>query len=514
LSQQGRLVDIVSALITLTGNVGGPVPSDGLGDINVIGTSPLNVTGNPGTFTLTIANDGGLAESFVTDSGTAIPNSTVLNVLGDSVQGSSTSGAGSTITITNSNATTTQKGVLETATDVEAIAAASATISVVPSNLNPLFASPPAIGGTLPSTAVFTQLDVDNIRIDTNTISSQDANGPITLLPNGTGGVVIPTDLTIGDPMQSVGFTINGSAINAVCAVHTEGVTDLGGFVTQRHSDTAVFGAHTIFLRSRGTEATATIVSDNDSLLRNISAGYDGVDYAQSAEIAVQVDGVPGIDDMPGRIVLLTSASGSQTPLEGFRLDSSQVVTLANALTVPNGGTGATNLTDGGILLGSGTGTLTATAQPTNGQLLIGSTGVDPTLSTLTAGTGITITDGSGSITIDSTGGGHDWQEIVGTSATMVINTGYIANNAALVTLTLPATAIQGSIIHVVGKGAGLWKIALNAGQTIYYGSSTTTTGVGGSLTATKRRDGIEMVCITADTEWQQMNSVGNITVT
>jgi len=72
----------------------------------------------------------------------------------------------------------------------------------------------------------------------------------------------------------------------------------------------------------------------------------------------------------------------------------------AGTLSVGNGGTGATTLTDGGILLGSGTAAITATAQPTDGQLLIGSTGSDPTLATLTAGDGVSITNASGSITI------------------------------------------------------------------------------------------------------------------
>ena len=77
----------------------------------------------------------------------------------------------------------------------------------------------------------------------------------------------------------------------------------------------------------------------------------------------------------------------------------------AGNLSVANGGTGATTLTDGGILLGSGTGAITATAQPTNGQLLIGATGSDPVLATLTAGSGITITNGSGTIEVAASGG-------------------------------------------------------------------------------------------------------------
>jgi len=43
------------------------------------------------------------------------------------------------------------------------------------------------IGGTSASNGTFTQVNVDNIRIDDNTISSTDTNGNINLSPNGSG---------------------------------------------------------------------------------------------------------------------------------------------------------------------------------------------------------------------------------------------------------------------------------------------------------------------------------------
>ncbi len=75
------------------------------------------------------------------------------------------------------------------------------------------------------------------------------------------------------------------------------------------------------------------------------------------------------------------------------------------ALTVPvvvaNGGTGATTLTDGGILLGSGTGAITALGVASNGQVPIGDGTTDPVLATLTAVAGETdVTNGAGTITI------------------------------------------------------------------------------------------------------------------
>ena len=91
---------------------------------------------------------------------------------------------------------------------------------------------------------------------------------------------------------------------------------------------------------------------------------------------------------------------------------SNQVITrnaidLANDVTgtlpVGNGGTGATSLTDGGVLLGSGTSAITATAVLTNGQLLIGDNSGDPTVATLTGTSNqVTVTNGGGSITLST----------------------------------------------------------------------------------------------------------------
>jgi hypothetical protein len=66
---------------------------------------------------------------------------------------------------------------------------------------------------------------------------------------------------------------------------------------------------------------------------------------------------------------------------------TSGAVTLAGTLAVANGGTGQTSYTDGQLLIGN-----------TTGNTL--------TKATLTAGTGIAVTNASGSITIASTGSG------------------------------------------------------------------------------------------------------------
>jgi len=80
---------------------------------------------------------------------------------------------------------------------------------------------------------------------------------------------------------------------------------------------------------------------------------------------------------------------------------SKNLTSLASPLIVGEGGTGAATLTDGGIVLGSGTGAVTVLAQATDGQLPIGSTGLDPVLATITGTAGeIVVTNAAGSITL------------------------------------------------------------------------------------------------------------------
>jgi hypothetical protein len=93
------------------------------------------------------------------------------------------------------------------------------------------------------------------------------------------------------------------------------------------------------------------------------------------------------------------------------------------------------------------------------------------------------------------------------------INSGYIVNAAALATITLPATAPIGSLLEIVGVGAGGWRLGQAAGQQVVFGNISNTSGAGGQLNSTHQRDSIRLVCITADTTWQVVSSVGNIDV-
>jgi len=112
-------------------------------------------------------------------------------------------------------------------------------------------------------------------------------------------------------------------------------------------------------------------------------------------------------------------------------------------------------------------------------------------------------------------GGGIGWSVIVADQSAVAGN-GYICNKAGLLTLTLPASGAIGDIIQVTGINTALgWRIAQNANQQIFLGTTSTTVGVAGSLSSINIRDSVEMVCVVAgaSTVWNVISSVGNLTI-
>lgn len=69
-------------LQTLTGDIGGAISPDGADNINIVGSRVYLFTGNPGTFTLQLSNDGSIATTYIADINFAAPIGNILNVLG------------------------------------------------------------------------------------------------------------------------------------------------------------------------------------------------------------------------------------------------------------------------------------------------------------------------------------------------------------------------------------------------------------------------------------------------
>ena len=142
---------------------------------------------------------------------------------------------------------------------------------------------------------------------------------------------------------------------------------------------------------------------------------------------------------------------------------------LGSPITVANGGTGQSSYT--------------------NGQLLIGNTtGNTLTKATLTAGTGITITNGSGSITIDATGGSGTVTSVGGTGTVngitltgTVTSSGNLTLGGALTGVNL-TTQVTGTL-PVANGGTGV-TTSTGSGNVVLSTSPTLTTPILGTPTS------------------------------
>ena len=119
-----------------------------------------------------------------------------------------------------------------------------------------------------------------------------------------SGNFLIGTDATY--PVAT------GSNVQVVIERH------VSAFVARR-SDSV--GAIIALAKSRSNDDTTTLVAAGDALGEIRFSGADGTDLAsQGGRITCLVDGTPGVDDMPGRLVFSTTPLGASTPVERMRI--------------------------------------------------------------------------------------------------------------------------------------------------------------------------------------------------
>lgn len=172
--------------------------------------------------------------------------------------------------------------------------------------------------------------------------------------------------------------------------------------------------------------------------------------------------------------------------------------------------TGAITASSGNIVITNGMLSI-AGSTGTAGQTVLAATGANPAWSSITAGSGITLTPGVNTLAIASTSP-FTWTTI-GADGALAANTGYIDTKAGLLSVSLPATAAVGTTLILQGLGAGGWIITQAANQQIVVGNQATTLGAVGTLASTNANDSISLVCTTADLVWSTYNMIGNLTI-
>jgi len=122
-------------------------------------------------------------------------------------------------------------------------------------------------------------------------------------------------------------YNSSGTSISPV--IQTDGTSFNTSSLALSHNENSAGEAARILLgKSRGTTAGSfTVVQNDDDLGAITFQGADGTNFVEGAHIKALVDGAPGADDLPTRLVFATTADGASGPTERMRITSAGKLT-------------------------------------------------------------------------------------------------------------------------------------------------------------------------------------------
>jgi hypothetical protein len=184
---------------------------------------------------------------------------------------------------------------------------------------------------------------IPGIRID-----GGGSGGALEIYATGENGIIDNRDIGGGlvfrqagaetARIDSSGRLLVGTSTSVLTGTATAAIVQLNSPVglAIRRNENNTGPANIVLAKSRNTtDGSFTILQNNDSIGEIRFAGDDGTDLQTvAATITAEVDGTPGANDMPGRLVFSTTADGASSPTERMRIANNGTVTFNN-----NGGT-------------------------------------------------------------------------------------------------------------------------------------------------------------------------------
>jgi len=184
-------------------------------------------------------------------------------------------------------------------------------------------------------------------------VDANSATNAVRITQLGAGNALLIEDSTSPDStpfaVDAAGTVFVGSTTATTTAVGSAKVQILGGTAPLSFYRTAD-STTPINLEFAKARASGAILNSGDTIGRVYFSGSDGTAQIPAAFIDAAVDGTPGTNDMPGRLVFSTTADGASSPTEAMRISSTQSV-----------GIGSTNTTGRKVVVsGTVTGAVTA----------------------------------------------------------------------------------------------------------------------------------------------------------